>query len=97
MLTISHRFIKLNVTILTFCKNIISKMLRIFLYPFSIIVKLCKKIVKKPFSFLVINIRKLSTNFNKKLTKKVKNEKKTKKVKKNVSKKKELYKKCRKI
>ena len=97
ILTISHYFVKVNVTILTFCKTILAKILKIVFYPFSILFRFFKKVIGKPFSFLVINICKLSTNFNKKITEKVKKKKKTKKVKENVKKKKEFHKKCRKI
>lgn len=55
MLAISKYFIKVNVTIINFIKNIIT-------YPIKLIWNLLKKILK-PFAFIIINIRKLSTNF----------------------------------
>ena len=58
MLIFSSFFIKINVTITTFLKNIISKILGIILIPFKFI----KKLFFKPISFIFINIRKSSTN-----------------------------------
>lgn len=55
MVAISKYFIKINVTIINFLKNIVT-------YPIKLIWNLLKKILK-PFTFIIINIRKFSTNF----------------------------------
>lgn len=80
MLTISKYFIKINVTIITFIKNIIIKVINVILYPFKIIFKIVKKIFFKPFTFFVINIKKKCGDFCKKTKN---NLKKPKKIKKN--------------
>ena len=51
ILTISKFFIKINVIILSFLKNISYKILKILIYPI--------KFLFKPISFFVINVRKL--------------------------------------
>ena len=58
MLIFSSIFIKINVTVLVFFKNILKKILIFILIPF----KFLKKIFFKPISFIFINIRKSSTN-----------------------------------
>lgn len=58
MLIFSSLFIKINVTIITFFKKIIIKVIEIILIPFKFI----KKLFFKPISFIFINIRKSSTN-----------------------------------
>lgn len=65
MLTISKFFIKVNVTIITFIKNIIYKIIKIVLYPIKYIFKIIKKLFT-PFTFFVINIKKLVIKCNKK-------------------------------
>ena len=70
MLIFSSFFIKINVGIIVFFKNILRKILRTIFIPFKII----KKLFFKPISFIFINIRKTSTNlYNNflKLTKKI--------------------------
>lgn len=54
MLTFSAMFIKANVTIIAFIKNILTKTIKILLTP----LKSVKKIFFKPISFIFINIRK---------------------------------------
>lgn len=72
MLIFSSLFIKINVTIIVFMKNIFIKVFTIVLIPF----KFLKKIFFKPISFIFINIRKSFTNLYKsfnKIFKKYKN------------------------
>lgn len=77
MLIFSSFFIKINVTIITFLKNVISKILGIILIPFKFI----KKLFFKPISFIFINIRKSSTNLYNNF---IKITKKNKKIENNV-------------
>lgn len=58
MLIFSSFLIKINVTIITFLKKVISKIIGIILIPFKFI----KRLFFKPISFIFINIRKSSTN-----------------------------------
>lgn len=97
MLTISRYFIKINVKIITFFKEMIKKVVTIILYPFHLLLHILKNIFGKPISFLVINVKNISTNFNKKVIKGFKNIKNAKKTKKTANKKKEFRGKCRKI
>ena len=78
MLFISKFFIKINVAIITFIKNIICKILKFILYPIKFIFKIIRKIFK-PFTFFVINIKKVLSNFKKKMIKNVKIKNKTEK------------------
>ena len=78
MLFASSYIIKLNVTIINFFKEIIKKILNIILIPFKFIYHLLRKIFFKPISFFIINIRKESTNFSKKIYNNIKNMKNTK-------------------
>lgn len=77
MVYISKFFIRVNVKILTFIKKIIYKILNVILYPLRFSFKIIKKIFK-PFTFFVINIKEITSNFIKKGSKKVKNKKKKK-------------------
>lgn len=79
MLTISKYFIKVNVKILTFLKNIIAKLISIILFPLKVILNIFRKIFFKPFTFFVININKKCIDFCKKIKN---NLKRTKKIKK---------------
>lgn len=79
MLLVSKFFIKINVKIITFIKNIVYKIIKIILYPIKFIFKIIGKIFT-PFTFFVINIKKISLKFKNKLTKKVKKENKTEKI-----------------
>lgn len=83
ILTISKYFIKINVKIINLIKKVI-------IYPIKLIINIIKKLLK-PFSFVVINIRK--NVFNKMINL----DKKIKKVKKITYGKKDFRKKCRKI
>ena len=73
MLTCSSFIIKTNVAIINFFKKISITIFNIIKLPFTYIGKLFKKIFFKPISFVIINIRKNSTNFYKNMTKIVKN------------------------
>lgn len=77
MLIFSSIFIKVNVTIITFLKNVIIKVFKIILIPFKFI----KKVFFKPISFIFINIRKSSTNLYNNF---IKITKKNKKIENNV-------------
>lgn len=76
ILSISKFFIKINVIIITFIKNIFCKILYLILYPIKFILKIFVKIFT-PFTFFVINIKKIGTNSTKKIIKKVKFKNKT--------------------
>lgn len=79
MLTISKYFIRINVCIITFLKNIVGKILKMICYP----IKICFHIIKKlfsPFTFFVINLKKTSLNFSKKMKKKEKKHQKKEKI-----------------
>lgn len=79
MMSISKLFIKINVIIIAFIKNIIYKLIKIILYPMKLILKMIRKIFK-PFTFFVINIKKVISNCKKIITIKVKNTNKSKKI-----------------
>lgn len=76
MLCLSSYVIKVNVIIIKFLKNIIIKIFGIISIPFKAIYNLIRKIFFKPISFLIINIRKSSTNFLKNSYQSLKNTKK---------------------
>ena len=69
ILLFSSYVIKINVTIINFLKNIIIKIFNFSSIPFKVIYKITKKIIFKPISFIIINIRKNSTNLFKKVIK----------------------------
>ena len=71
MLSISKFFIKINVTIIRFIKNIVYKIIKILLYPIKIICNIIKKMFK-PFTFFVINLRNVMIKNNKKVIKNTK-------------------------
>lgn len=72
---ISKYFIKVNVSIVKFIKNIISNVINVLLYPIKFIIKILFKIFT-PFTFFVVNIKKVLLGLNKK----EKNKKKNKKI-----------------
>lgn len=76
MLCISSYIIKINVAIITLFKNIIIKIFNIISIPFKAVNNLIRKIFFKPISFIIINIRKSSTNFLKNSYQNLKNTKK---------------------
>lgn len=58
-LTISKFFIKINVAIVKCVKAVINKILAVIIYPIKIFFKLIKKIFNKPFTLVIINIKKI--------------------------------------
>lgn len=79
MLSISKFFIKINVTIIKFIKNIIYKIVKVILYPIKFIFKIIRKMFI-PFTFFVINMKKIVSNCKKKMIKKVKFKNKSEKI-----------------
>ena len=76
MLIFSSHIIKINVSIITFLKKIFKKLLFYIYIPIKFVLKIVKKIIFKPISFIFINIRSLYTNlfkFNTKNVNKIKN------------------------
>lgn len=78
MLLISKFFIKINVALIIFLKNIVYKILKFILFPIKFIYKIIRKIFK-PFTFFVINIKKIVCDC-KKMIKNVKNKNKKEKL-----------------
>lgn len=77
MILLSSYVIKINVTIINFFKKILIKIFKFISIPFKYLHKKINKIFFKPISFVIINIRKNSTN----LLKNIKNNsKKHKKI-----------------
>ena len=74
IMSISSYIIKLNVRIINCFKKILIKIFNIMSIPFTYIIKILRKIFFKPISFIIINIKKFSINYSKKLfSKKIKN------------------------
>ena len=76
MLIFSSYIIRINVSIIIFLKKIFKKLLFYIYIPIKFILKIVKKIIFKPISFIFINIRSLYTNlfkFNTKNVNKIKN------------------------
>lgn len=65
LICISKFFIKISVPIVVFIKTIIYKILEIVLFPFKILGKIIRKIIK-PITFFVINLKKRTHNSKKK-------------------------------
>lgn len=83
ILSLSRYFIKINVTIISYIKEIIIKLVTFLIYPIKIILKTLRKILIKPISFIFINIRGFLTKNLKKMSKmniKVKNKKNNAKI-----------------
>lgn len=66
MITLSKIFIKVNVCILNFIKQVISILIKIFNFPIKIVMNFLIKVIYKPISFIYIK----SNNFIKKYVKK---------------------------
>lgn len=79
MILISSYIIKINMKIIT----ILQKIFAIVLLPFKAIYQIFHKLFFKPITFLIINIRKISTYFDTKLYKRLKIVKKQKNIVKN--------------
>lgn len=72
MLVFSSFIIKINVKIINFIKKMVLALFKIVKLPFTFLWLLIKKIFFKPISFVTINMKKTSTTFFKNLTKKQK-------------------------
>ena len=83
LLFVSSYIIKINVAIIKFFKKVISTISKILLKPIKFLLRIIKRLFFKPISFLIINCRKISTNFIKKIHNDFKNINKFKKVTKN--------------
>lgn len=68
MVFLSSYVIKINVTIINFIKNILSKIFNILSFPFVFIFSILKKVFAKPILFFTINIRKISTKISKNIS-----------------------------
>lgn len=76
MLLFSKYIIKINVAIINFLKRIIGSLFKILITPLKYIYKIIRKLLFKPISFIIINIRKNSTNLFKNMLKLSKQNKK---------------------
>lgn len=61
MLTISNYIIKYAVKIITFLKIVISKIIKVLIYPIKVLLNFLKKLLFRPISFIFINKRKIFT------------------------------------
>ena len=59
MITLSRMFIKINVHILSFIKQIIDIFIRIFKVPIKIIMNILRKIIFKPILFVFVNLKRI--------------------------------------
>ena len=66
MLTISNLFIKINVRAIIFIKNILYRTISIIIYPIKLILRILRRIFT-PFTFFVINLKKVLSSSNKKV------------------------------
>lgn len=80
---ISRFVIKVNVTIINFFKKIIIQIINLFKIPINFILNLIKKIVFKPITFIIINIRNYFTKLLKNIHIFLKNPKMSNKLMKN--------------
>ena len=76
MLIFSKYFININVKIILVLKKVIGKILSIIIFPIKKIIKFIKKIFFKPINFVTINIKKFTTNYQKKIKNVFKTQKK---------------------
>ncbi len=67
LLFVSKYVIKINVTIITFLKKVILKIVYFVSIPFLFIVKILKKLLMKPVLFCIVNIRNNFTKLGKKI------------------------------
>ena len=77
ILTISKYFIKINVFLLNKIITIVKKLINILIIPIKILNNLIHKLFR-PISFIIINMRKILSDFKIKPLKKIKNVKKIK-------------------
>lgn len=75
MILLSSHVIKVNVKIINILKKILLKIFAILVLPLRFIYKFIRKIFLRPISFIIINIRKNSTNLFKNTIKVLKNNK----------------------
>ncbi|MGN0993268.1 MAG: spore cortex biosynthesis protein YabQ [Bacilli bacterium] len=75
MILLSSHVIKVNVKIINILKKILLKIFAILVLPLRFIYKFIRKIFLRPISFIIINIRKNSTNLFKNTIKALKNNK----------------------
>lgn len=61
MISLSKYFINISVYIISILKKAISYIIKILLYPIKIIIKLLRKVVFSPITFLFINIKDFSS------------------------------------
>lgn len=76
MIIFSSYVIKINVYIIKLIKQIIEKIISIIKIPFKLIYTILRKLLLKPVSFIIINVKKISTNLYKKpikISNKIKN------------------------
>lgn len=64
---VSKYVIKINVTIITFLKKVILKIVYFVSIPFLFIIKILKKLLMKPILFCIVNIRNNFTKLGKKI------------------------------
>lgn len=76
MLFASEYIIKINVAIITYFKKILGILFKVLSIPFKISYKFLRRLFFKPISFIIINLRKNSTNLFKNIMKITKNHKK---------------------
>lgn len=80
---LSSYVIKVNVTIINIFKNIVLKIFAILIFPLKVIHKFAKKILFKPISFIIINVRRNSTKLFTNIIQRLKSNKKIKNTVKN--------------
>ena len=69
MILLSSHVIKVNVMIINILKKILLKIFDVIVIPLKFICKIIKKIFLRPISFIIINIRKNSTNLSQNIIK----------------------------
>ena len=69
MILLSSHVIKVNVMIINILKKILLKIFAVIVIPLKFICKIIKKIFLRPISFIIINIRKNSTNLSQNIIK----------------------------
>ena len=67
MISISSYIIKINVTIINYIKIIAKKIVSILIIPFKFVIKIFKRALLKPITFIFINIKDISSNLYKKM------------------------------
>lgn len=75
MLMFSKVFIKVNVKIVLLLKDVVTKVVRIIIFPLKLVINVIKKICFKPIKFITININKIGIKKQNVLKKFLKTEK----------------------